>query len=1369
MDLSRRLASYVSAYELEALKGPNSEGPSVAPMSGAVLFGDIEGFTTLTESHTTAGSTGAEAVSEILTAHFDIFVERVVEYGGEVLLFVGDAALAFFPFTPEDASEVTTRAAQCALDIHRSLRSTSDEQWSKLRLVLEAGDLVRHRVGGVDGRWLPVYGGDPVTRVFQYDGPTKPGTVAVGPGAWSLIESRCAGVPRHDGAVVLQGVRRPAEPAGPRWSEPPEGMDEALASLVLPFVSERLAAGYEEFLSEVRDLSVVFGKLLGVDPSDPDQTAKLHQGTRIVQEEVNRRSGTLYHLFRDDKGTALVAAFGLPGQARGDDDQARAVKFAHDLSRRLGEVGLDVAIGVGTGPVFCGEWGPNRRRHYGIVSRTVNLAARLMQAAGAGRVLCDHSTRSRSDRWLAFEPVDAVTAKGFPDPVPVYEPTGRIEAKRAEEAPAEALFGRKEETERLRRVIDGLRDRNQGGVLVLEGEAGVGKSALFRALRGMARESGLTYLAGEADPIERNTAYYAYRTVFESLLGVTAEDSVPEALVKAERSLEGIPGARAELAPLLDTVLPVDLPDNELTRQMSGAIRAENLSVLLQGLIRRAASESPVLLALEDLHWMDQASLQLTADLARRVPELLLVLNTRPMESPTPEHTQLSTGAGRERVVLDRLDPEAIIDLVRRRLGARALPVALKDLILDRAEGNPFYSEELALALLESGAIRVEDGTCKIDEAIGDLAQLGLPGSVKGVITSRIDRLDPGTQLTVKVASVAGRLVEEPLVERIHPVPDDAPRLSAHFETLNRVNLLLPQEGEVPTHLFRHALTHETTYGLLSQAQREPLHRAAAEYIETEAASDLAPFYARLAYHWLKGEVPRKAIKYLSLAGDQALGAYANRAAVRSFSQALELDLKLRGPLKVDLQRARWHRQLCEAHYSLVERDRAVQHGQAAVELCGFATPRFGLSTPIQVTRHLLSRNLPGLFRPDPGKLEAEERDRCIEALRAADLLQVIHLWRGDKLHLAHTVFEGINIAERAGPSAESGFARAMIGYLLMMAGVRKVALKDLHEARSMAEEAGQILQMVSTNMYLGMSYSLLGQPEEGIPYLERADELAGRLGAGLWKHRGKFMLAEPNLMLGRLDVAQGLWAECAVLARGPEPPITGFANGMRALCWIRSGRVQDGLDLIQGPTGIQLVRDNPSGLQLYTCLAAIIEGSVWSGDLTAGLKCADEALDVASSGDDCNTFLNGYVGHFVVTRFFLTLLERRRLGHETPGVSLDDSALLARARRSLKNFQAGARAFPAEASPYLVCRGHLEWLQGKVGRAMKTWQKAARIADAMSMPFEKAVVRMEMGRHNPDAQGTRFLDEARQAFEILDMPLYAALCVPDDAAPEPT
>ncbi|HXV98674.1 MAG TPA: hypothetical protein VEC93_09635, partial [Anaerolineae bacterium] len=309
---------------------------------------------------------------------------------------------------------------------------------------------------------------------------------------------------------------------------------------------------------------------------------------------------------------------------------------------------------------------------------------------------------------------------------------------------------------------------------------------------------------------------------------------------------------------------------------------------LLHLLQQAVDKDGEIMLILEDAHWLDSASWGLALLAAQRVDPILLVLATRPMTEPLPaEYSQLLRDPNTQKLLLDTLPMEDLAALVCQRLGVASLPDPLPEMIYTKTGGNPFFGEEYAYALRDNGAISVANGECRIV----DLQTVHLlPDTVQGVITSRIDQLAPSQQLTLKVASVIGRIFEFETLHDIHPIEADKIRLTDYLNSLARLDIT---ELEVPepdlTYIFKHIITQEVAYNMMLFSQRRALHHAVAAWYEQTRADDLSPFYSLLAFHWQQANVIAKALDYLEKAGEQALRHYANEEAVEFFSAALSL------------------------------------------------------------------------------------------------------------------------------------------------------------------------------------------------------------------------------------------------------------------------------------------------------------------------------------------------------------------------------------------------------------------------------------------------------------------------------------------------
>jgi predicted ATPase len=441
----------------------------------------------------------------------------------------------------------------------------------------------------------------------------------------------------------------------------------------------------------------------------------------------------------------------------------------------------------------------------------------------------------------------------------------------------------------------------------------------------------------------------------------------PEARSRAVLELLG-PDESREFAPLLDVVLPLELPETPRTTGLSAQGRADRTRNLLVRLLRAATGGAPTVLVLEDAHWLDSASWALALAVSRQITPLLLVLVARPQA----ERHQMTEGTGSaaarrlleepdtRRLLLDPLPSDDVEALVCQSLGVDGVPEVVASLIQEKAEGNPLFVEELAYALRDAGLVQVVDGQCRLASGV-DVRGLGLPDTVHGVITSRMDRLTPAQQLTLKVASIIGRVFAFRVLRDVHPLRDRAAHLADDLTVLERASLtVLDTPDPDLAYLFKHLVVQEAAYNLMLVSQRRQLHHAVAEWHERNHEGDLAQLAPLLAYHWRGAEVPARAIDYLEQAGAHALRTGAYQEAVRFFTDALELDDAVRwmgadsdrdtwaacrgapAPDAPTIRRARWEHLLGDAYLGLGQLGSERHHLHAALALLNRRVPASG-------------------------------------------------------------------------------------------------------------------------------------------------------------------------------------------------------------------------------------------------------------------------------------------------------------------------------------------------------------------------------------------------------------------------------------------
>ncbi len=658
---------------------------------------------------------------------------------------------------------------------------------------------------------------------------------------------------------------------------------------------------------ERKVLTAVFADVVGstalaerLDPED----VKL-----VVGEAVARIVGEVESLgghVKDLAGDGVLAFFGAPTTR--EDDAERAVlcglrivgemeEYAREVRRGWGAEGFGVRVGAATGAVVVGEVGAGSRVEYAAFGDTVNVAARLQSAAEPGSVLVDDATHRSVEGLFEWGEALELDLKGKSDPVAAWPAAGVAADGRAQRGlpgVETRLVGRSRELGLGREALEALR-AGRGGVLVIAGDAGIGKSRLVDELRELAEKDGSCWLEGRCVSYGESLPYWPFRDLLRGeWIGAGADEPELRVRVGLRRRLEQLfDGSADELYPYLGGLLEVALEHEAAARtsQLSPeALQWRTFEVVGQ-LFARLAHDAPLVLALEDLHWADPTSVLLLEQLLSLAEEapVLLVLTLRPER----DHAAwtLREHAGREFPHLLReidLGPLADADgeLLTALVAPASLPAELERRVLEAAEGNPFFLEELVRSLADVGAlVRVDEGW-RFDHAV----EVEVPPTVEKAILARLDRLSASARELVTAASALGRTFALALLEGV--VAEASPEA---LHELQRLGLLRQsRRWPQPEYRFRHALIQETAYRTLLAEQRTRLHRRAAEWLEERYAGREAEVLGLLAYHWLRAEDEEKAAGYLLRAGDKARLEYALDEAIEHYRDLLPL-LERRG------------------------------------------------------------------------------------------------------------------------------------------------------------------------------------------------------------------------------------------------------------------------------------------------------------------------------------------------------------------------------------------------------------------------------------------------------------------------------------------
>ena len=913
------------------------------------------------------------------------------------------------------------------------------------------------------------------------------------------------------------------------------------------------------------------------------------------------------------------------------------------------------------------------------------------------------------------------------------------------------MIGRQTEkailTERLQALQNGI-----GGVVLIEGEAGIGKTRLVEDLLQATQGMDVRCLLGAGDSIEKSTPYQAWRSVFNQLFGLDTFPNPKAKLAHVLAELQHEPKL-LQLAPLLDAVLPLDVPDNEITSQMVGQVRADNTHEVLVSLLQKKTMQEPLLLILDDAHWLDSASWALALRVSRDVHPLFLVITMRPLAEPLPpEYIQLRDASGTRRLLLNVLSAQDSSALVCQRLGAPRVSGPVVSLIYKRAEGNPFFMEEMAYALRDSGLVVIADGECHIPSDVDDLDALALPDTVQGLITSRIDQLAPSQQLTLKAASVIGPTFTLGVMQSIHPVESDKPQLREHLDALDRLGILSREKSEPDlTYNFRHIITQEIAYNLMLFAQRQQLHRFVAEWYERIHADELSPFYPLLAYHWGKAEDTSRTIDYLEKAGQDASRHFANEEAIKFFEQVLALHAET-DTNNDKVRRAHWELQLGEAYVNQSKYVVAREHLEVGLALLGLPVPATRVSQVLklvgQISKQLLFRMLPARY---VGRL-SDQSATLLAGARSYEKLAELYYYANQITLSLYAAFRLLNLAESAGLSPELARGYAAVGALFGLIPLHKVAESYCRRALDTAHMVNDSSARAFVSMVVGFYYIGVGNWSKARELFEQIVEISKRLGDQRRWEGGIDNLACMCYFRGNF-VSGAELADSVYTSASHRNDMHFQSMGLhgKASCLLHLGKFDEAIICLEK---LQTLLTKGSEI-LDKALRAGVHGllailHLRRSEYQQAFEQANQATDLITT----ESFLNGYIafsGYAGVAEVYLTLW-----GSQYPKPGIDKLA-----QKACKILHRYARVFPIVKPRAWLCQGAYYWLTNKPSKAHKAWAKSLAAAEKLEMAYEQASAHYRIGLHLPDNDPSRqgHLDHAVKIFTQLGA-VYDHRCI---------
>jgi len=630
----------------------------------------------------------------------------------------------------------------------------------------------------------------------------------------------------------------------------------------------------------------------------------IQQFIKLLANNVYKYDGTV------DKftGDGLMALFGAP--IAHENNAERAIHAAIDMQMDLKELNrsliqqydieLRMHVGLNSGTVIVGSVGLDRLMDYTAIGETVNLAQRLGAAAGPGNILVSESVYRQTRMSFDFETKIGLNLKGITHPVNGYRLLGKkskIGPKRGLDDLRAVMVGRDIELQQLLGAVQSLVERNSGSFVLIHGEAGIGKTRLVDELIDKVKGKFVNIIHGRSLTYRRSIAYWVFQESLRQHIGVSSDTEESQVRTKLSKQVLGILGTQAQdVLPYLEYILSLPLSDKSMPERLSylsaNQLR-QQIFIAVRNWLVAEAQYCPIILVLDDLHWADDASLELLLFLldAVQTNPILICGISRLFEegilAQIETRAQNRLGGQYHEIRLKSLPPPQSEQLFYQLLTFPDLPDSLRVEIIRRADGVPFYLEEILRMLIDDQVITFKQGQWQLNPET-DITKLGVPDNLQALILARFDRLDPSLSHILQVASVIGHEFSLPVLSEVLQQDENELRHKM-MQLVARAFLETSANGSFSEFSFRHILTSDAIYSTLLRRDASELHGKIGVAIEKLYPDRMNDTVYALARHYSLSPKSEQALRYLALAGDYATRDYLTAQARDYYEQAYAL------------------------------------------------------------------------------------------------------------------------------------------------------------------------------------------------------------------------------------------------------------------------------------------------------------------------------------------------------------------------------------------------------------------------------------------------------------------------------------------------
>lgn len=843
---------------------------------GAAMFADLSGFSAMTDTLSQHGSHGAEVLAEMMRVVFEPLVNAVYAQGGFVIGYAGDAFNAVFP-AGQAEGEAAMRCLSSAIAIQAHVKSHSgiSTQYGAfpihIKIGIGFGETKWQIFKSIDGAHATYwFRGESLTGAVAGEERARPGDVVADAKLLALVKDVVNHAPVDD-CFLIENIKM--DLPAPLPFSPPKPADDLVGIFFPDSISRLPLAG--EFRQAVNLFIDIPASI-----SDEALITPFMETVYLLQEQYGG-----YFLRPDlgDKGFNLLMIWGAP--AAHENDVERALNFILELSARTR---LPLRAGLSYRMAYAGFIGASQREDYTAYGWGVNLAARLMEHSGAGEFWLDEEVARRAEKHFNLKFLDVYQFKGFNRKQKTFALIGHKEV--AETVYQGQLVGRKREIESLASFVDPLKQGQFAGVMVLKGEAGIGKSRLVHTfqLSDYFQDHSMRWVVCQTDEILRlsfNPFKDWLKKRFEFLEGQPDEINLIAFSRNMQELINATPDVElaAELirtSSVLAALINIGQPDS-LYESLDAQGRYDNTLIALSVLFRAESLQKPLILFIEDAHWLDEDTGAFISYFVRALlaePDKQFPIAIIATQRPEGDSVKVMDEVSMAGIRLGKLST-ASMNLLAEEILGKPISGSLTKLLDDRADGNPFFAEQILRYLSEQGGLNLDASGKYI---ANQKAQTSMPTDVRAVLVARLDRLSQSVRETVQTASVLGREFEVRVLSEMLQADSE---FLLHMKQAEKANIWMPlTELE---YIFKHALLRDAAYFMQLAVHLRKLHALAVSAMETVYKNDLELHYAELAYHAEKADLKERALYYLTLAGKFSLAVYQNGQAVDYFTRAL--------------------------------------------------------------------------------------------------------------------------------------------------------------------------------------------------------------------------------------------------------------------------------------------------------------------------------------------------------------------------------------------------------------------------------------------------------------------------------------------------